>query len=100
MIRNRMRLPVIGLLAMLAFLQVGAQEKKPTLWKRITSNKHLTRIDSVLSTRYFRMGKMDTAYITRPGASAVFNFTNIGNKENLAVNNIKWYVRTFFGLRF
>ena len=66
MIRNRMRLPVIGLLAMLAFLQVGAQEKKPTLWKRITSNKHLTRIDSVLSARYFRMGKMDTAYITRP----------------------------------
>lgn len=66
MIRNRMRLPVIGLLAMLAFLQVGAQEKKPTLWKRITSNKYLTRIDSVLSARYFRMGKMDTAYITRP----------------------------------
>lgn len=52
---------------MLVFLQAGAQEKKPTLWKRITGNKHLTRIDSVLSTRYFRMGKMDTAYITRPG---------------------------------
>ena len=22
------------------------------------------------------------------------------DKENLAVNNVKWYVRTFFGLRF
>jgi len=29
----------------------------------------------------------------------VFNFTNIGDKENLAVQNIKWRIRTFFGLR-
>ena len=34
------------------------------------------------------------------GMSMVFNFTNIGDKENLAVHNIKWHVRTFFGLRF
>ncbi len=34
------------------------------------------------------------------GLSMVFNFTNIGDKENLSVHNIKWRVRTFFGLRF
>ena len=33
------------------------------------------------------------------GLSMVFNFTNIGNKDNLAVHNIKWNIRTFFGLR-
>ena len=33
------------------------------------------------------------------GLSMVFNFTNIGNKENLTVHNTKWLVRTFFGLR-
>ena len=33
------------------------------------------------------------------GLSMVFNFTNIGNEERLAVHNIKWRVRTFFGLR-
>ena len=33
------------------------------------------------------------------GLSMVFNFTNIGDKENLTVHNIKWRVRTFFGLR-
>ena len=33
------------------------------------------------------------------GLSMVFNFTNIGNEESLAVHNIKWRVRTFFGLR-
>ena len=33
------------------------------------------------------------------GLSMVFNFTNIGHQENLAVHNIKWQVRTFFGLR-
>ena len=33
------------------------------------------------------------------GLSMVFNFTNIGDKDNLAVHNIKWRVRTFFGLR-
>ena len=34
------------------------------------------------------------------GMSMVFNFTNIGDEENLAVHNIKWRVRAFFGLRF
>ena len=34
------------------------------------------------------------------GLSMVFNFTNIGHKESLTVHNIKWRVRTFFGLRF
>lgn len=33
------------------------------------------------------------------GMSMVFNFTNIGNEERLAVHNIKWRIRTFFGLR-
>ncbi len=33
------------------------------------------------------------------GLSMVFNFTNIGHEESLAVHNIKWRVRTFFGLR-
>ena len=34
------------------------------------------------------------------GMSMVFNFTNIGHEESLAIHNIKWRVRTFFGLRF
>ena len=29
----------------------------------------------------------------------VFNFTNIGHEESLAIQNNKWRVRTFFGLR-
>ena len=33
------------------------------------------------------------------GMSMVFNFTNIGNEDNLSVHHIKWRVRTFFGLR-
>ena len=34
------------------------------------------------------------------GMSMVFNFTNIGHEESLAMHNIKWRIRTFFGLRF
>lgn len=33
------------------------------------------------------------------GLSMVFNYTNIGDKDNLAVENNKWRIRTFFGLR-
>ena len=33
------------------------------------------------------------------GLSMVFNFTNIGDEESLAVHNIKWRARTFFGIR-
>lgn len=33
------------------------------------------------------------------GMSMVFNFTNVGSEEKLAVHNTKWRVRTFFGLR-
>ena len=33
------------------------------------------------------------------GMSMVFNFTNNGNEENLSIHNIKWRIRTFFGLR-
>ena len=33
------------------------------------------------------------------GMSMVFNFTNIGHEESLAIHNIKWRIRTFFGLR-
>ena len=33
------------------------------------------------------------------GMSMVFNFTNIGHEESLAVHNIKWHIRAFFGLR-
>ena len=34
------------------------------------------------------------------GASMVYNFTNIGHEESLAIHNTKWRFRTFFGLRF
>jgi hypothetical protein len=33
------------------------------------------------------------------GMSMVFNFTNNGHEESLALHNIKWCIRTFFGLR-
>jgi len=33
------------------------------------------------------------------GISMVFNFSNNGNEESLALHNMKWRVRTFFGLR-
>jgi len=33
------------------------------------------------------------------GMSMVFNFTNIGDEDNLAIQHTKWRVRTFFGLR-
>ena len=33
------------------------------------------------------------------GMSMVFNFTNIGHEETLAIHNINWRIRTFFGLR-
>lgn len=33
------------------------------------------------------------------GISMVFNFTNIGHEETLAIHNIKWRIRTFFGVR-
>ncbi|MBO4820679.1 MAG: hypothetical protein J5548_04345 [Prevotella sp.] len=33
------------------------------------------------------------------GMSMVFNFTNNGYEESLALHNIKWRIRTFFGLR-
>ena len=33
------------------------------------------------------------------GLSMVYNFTNIGNEESLALHNQKWRIRTFFGLR-
>jgi hypothetical protein len=33
------------------------------------------------------------------GLSMVFNFTNNGHKESLAIHNIKWRIRTFFGIR-
>ena len=33
------------------------------------------------------------------GMSMVFDFTNNGHEESLALHNIKWRIRTFFGLR-
>ena len=33
------------------------------------------------------------------GMSMVYNFTNIGNEDRLALHNTKWRIRTFFGLR-
>ena len=33
------------------------------------------------------------------GLSMVYNYTNIGHEESLAIHNTKWRVRTFFGLR-
>jgi hypothetical protein len=34
------------------------------------------------------------------GANMTFYFTNIGNKESLAVHNTKWLARMFVGYRF
>ena len=33
------------------------------------------------------------------GFSSVFNFTNIGNEKSLAIHNIKWLARLYFGFR-
>ena len=33
------------------------------------------------------------------GLSMVYNFTNIGHTDDLAIHNAKWRIRTFFGLR-
>ena len=33
------------------------------------------------------------------GLTMVFNFTGIGNKDNLAIHNTKWRIRAFFGIR-
>ena len=33
------------------------------------------------------------------GLSMVYNFTNIGHEESLALHNTKWRIRTFFGIR-
>lgn len=33
------------------------------------------------------------------GMSMVFNFTNNGNEKTLTLNNTKWNIRTFFGVR-
>ena len=33
------------------------------------------------------------------GISMVYNFSNIGQQESLALHNSKWLIRTFFGLR-
>ena len=51
------------------------------------------RADSILAARYYRLGNKFL------GLSMVFNFTNIGDKDNLTVQNNKWRIRTFFGLR-
>ena len=34
------------------------------------------------------------------GLSMVYNFTNIGHEESLALHNQKWRIRAFFGFRF
>ena len=33
------------------------------------------------------------------GLTMVYNFTNIGNKDDFTIYNTKWRIRTFFGLR-
>ena len=33
------------------------------------------------------------------GMSMVFNFTNVGHEDSLTLHNLKWRIRTFFGLR-
>ena len=38
-------------------------------------------------------------FIVYSNTSMVFNFTNNGDKESLAVQNLKWRIRTFFGVR-
>ena len=62
--------------------------------KRIPLNYHFPEV--IITGRGAVVRQWSNKFL---GLSMVFNFTNIGNEDNLAVHNIKWNIRTFFGLR-
>ena len=61
---------------------------------KISLHYHFPEV--IITGRGSVMKQMGNKFI---GLSMVFNFTGIGDEANLAVQNIKWRVRTFFGLR-
>lgn len=73
----------------------------------VYSNTSMTFDDTKVSLKYhfpevIITGRGAAVYQWRnkfAGLSMVYNFTNIGYEESLAVHNTKWRIRTFFGLR-
>ena len=73
----------------------------------VYSNTTMTFDDTKVSLKYhfpevIITGRGAAVYQWRnkfAGVSMVYNFTNIGHEESLAVHNSKWRLRTFFGLR-
>ena len=73
----------------------------------VYSNTSMTFDDTKVSLKYhfpevIITGRGAAVYQWRnkfAGVSIVYNFTNIGHEESLAVHNSKWRLRTFFGLR-
>ena len=73
----------------------------------VYSNTSMTFNDTKVSLKYhfpevIITGRGAAVYQWRnkfAGLSMVYNFTNIGYEESLAVHNTKWRIRTFFGLR-
>ena len=73
----------------------------------VYSNTSMTFNDTNVSLKYhfpevIITGRGAAVYQWRnkfAGLSMVYNFTNIGYEESLAVHNTKWRIRTFFGLR-
>ena len=73
----------------------------------VYSNTSMTFDDTKVSLKYhfpevIITGRGAAVYQWRnkfAGVSMVYNFTNIGHEESLAVHNSKWRLRTFFGLR-
>lgn len=73
----------------------------------VYSNTSMTFDDTKVSLKYhfpevIITGRGAAVYQWRnkfAGLSMVYNFTNIGHEESLAVHNTKWRIRTFFGLR-
>lgn len=73
----------------------------------VYSNTSMTFDDTKVSLKYhfpevIITGRGAAVYQWRnkfAGVSMVYNFTNIGHEESLAVHNSKWRLRTFFGVR-
>lgn len=53
--------------------------------------------EAIVTSRASVVRQMKRVFI---GATAVFNLTNIGHEDHLAVHNLKWRTRTFVGYRF
>ena len=73
----------------------------------VYSNTSMTFNDTTVSLKYhfpevIITGRGAAVYQWRnkfAGLSMVYNFTNIGYEESLAVHNTTWRIHTFFGLR-